>query len=114
LPDAVGFELGWGVSVTLPLGRSIVIPWRPLVGNPLEFYVLLTEIIGLALMMCIRFPLSLRDVEELLHERGIDITHEIVRSWWKRLDSMLPMQIRKRRLTAHPCSKCHDNLAFGA
>jgi transposase-like protein len=101
LPDAVGFELGWGVSVTLPLGLSIMMPWRPLMGNPSEFHVLSTEIIGLALMMCIRFPLSLRDAEDLLHERGIDITHEIVRSWWKRLGSSFATQIRTKRVTAH-------------
>lgn len=33
----------------------------------------------LAVMMYVRYPLSPRNVEELLHERGIDITHETVR-----------------------------------
>ncbi len=36
-------------------------------------------IIRLAVMPCIRNLLSLRNVEDLLHERGIDITHERVR-----------------------------------
>jgi hypothetical protein len=35
-------------------------------------------------MMYIRFPLSLRQVEDLLNERGIDICHETVRAWWNR------------------------------
>ncbi len=35
-----------------------------------------SEIIRIVVMIYIRFPLSLRNVEELLHERGIDITHE--------------------------------------
>jgi transposase-like protein len=35
-------------------------------------------------MMYVRFPLSLRNVEDLLHERGIDIRHETVRFWWNR------------------------------
>jgi putative transposase len=39
------------------------------------------EIIRLAVMMYVRFPLSLRNVEDLLHERGIDISHETVRFW---------------------------------
>jgi len=30
-------------------------------------------------MMYVRFPLSLRTVEDLLHERGIDVSHEAVR-----------------------------------
>ena len=34
------------------------------------------EIIRLAVMMYVRYPLSLRNVEDPLHERGIDITHE--------------------------------------
>jgi putative transposase len=35
-----------------------------------------SEIIRLAVMMYIRYPLSLRNVEDMLHERGIDVTHE--------------------------------------
>lgn len=35
-------------------------------------------------MMYVRFPLSLRNVEDLLFERGIDICHETVRFWWNR------------------------------
>ena len=41
-------------------------------------------IICLAAMMFVRFPLSLRNVEDLLHERGIDVSHETVRFWWNR------------------------------
>jgi putative transposase len=32
-------------------------------------------------MLCIRFPLSLRHVEDLLDGRGIEISHETVRYW---------------------------------
>lgn len=42
------------------------------------------EIIRLVVMMYVRFPLSLRNVEDLLFERGIDISHETVRYWWNR------------------------------
>ena len=37
------------------------------------------EIIRLAVMIHARFPLSLRDVEDLLHERGVDVSYESVR-----------------------------------
>ncbi len=37
------------------------------------------DIIRLTVMMYVRFPLSLRKVEDLLHERGIDVSHEAVR-----------------------------------
>jgi len=35
-------------------------------------------------MLYVHFPLSLRNVEDLLHERGIEISHETVRFWWNR------------------------------
>ena len=56
------------------------------------------EIIRLAVMMYVRFPLSLRNVEDLLHERGIDISHETVRFWWNRFGPMFAAEIRKRRV----------------
>ena len=37
-----------------------------------------TEIIRLAMMLYVRFPLSLRNVEYLLHMRGIDARHRKV------------------------------------
>jgi hypothetical protein len=33
-------------------------------------------------MLSVWFPLSVRNVEDLLHERGIEISHETVRFWW--------------------------------
>ena len=52
--------------------------------NPFRHFNTSPEIIRLAVMMYVRFPLSLRNVEDLLHERGIDICHESVRHWWNR------------------------------
>ena len=49
-------------------------------------------------MMYVRFPLSLRQVEDLLHERGVDICHETVRFWWNRFGPMFASEIRKRRV----------------
>ena len=40
------------------------------------------DVIRLAVMMYVRFPLSLRNVEDLLFERGIDVSYETVRFWW--------------------------------
>ncbi len=56
------------------------------------------EIIRLAVMLYIRFPLSLRNVEDLLHERGIDVSHETVRYWWNRFGPMFASEIRRRRV----------------
>ena len=48
-------------------------------------------------MMTIRFPLSLRQVEELLPERGIDISYETVRAWWNRFGPLFAAEIRSNR-----------------
>ena len=58
-------------------------------SNPFRYFKTSPEIIRLAVMMYIRFPLSLRNVEDLLHERGIDVTHETVRFWWNRFGPMM-------------------------
>ena len=55
-------------------------------------------IIRLVVMMSVRYPLSLRNVEDLLAERGIDISHETVRFWWNRFGPMFAAEIRKRRV----------------
>jgi len=65
--------------------------------NPFRYFTTSPEIIGLAVMMYVRFPLSLRNVEDLLHERGIDVCHESVRHWWNRFGPMLAAEIRKKR-----------------
>jgi len=48
-------------------------------------------------MMYVRFPLSLRNVEDLLHERGIDVSYETVRFWWNRFGPMFAAEIRQAR-----------------
>ena len=64
--------------------------------DPFRYLKTLPDIIRLAVMMYIRFPLSLRQVEDLLHERGIDISHESVRAWWNRFGPMFAAEIRKK------------------
>ncbi len=66
--------------------------------NPFRYFKTWPEIIRLAVTMYVRFPLSLRQVEELLHERGVDIGHETVRAWWSRFGPMFAAEIRKRRV----------------
>ena len=65
--------------------------------NPVSFRYVKTspEIIQLAVMLYVRFPLSLRNVEDLLHERGIDVSYESVRYWWHRFGSEFASEIKK-------------------
>ena len=55
------------------------------------------EIIQLADLIYVRFPLSLRNVEDLLHERGIDVCHESVRLWVDRFGTHFAGKIRRQR-----------------
>ena len=69
--------------------------------NPFRYFNSSPEIIRLAVMMYVRFPLSLRQVEDLLSERGIDICRETVRYWWNRFGPLFAAEIRKRRVHHH-------------
>ena len=65
--------------------------------NPFRYFNSSPEVIRLTVMMYIRYPLSLRQVEDIRHERGIDLCHETVRYWWNRFGLMFAGEIRKRR-----------------
>ncbi|MCP1337138.1 DDE-type integrase/transposase/recombinase [Hyphomicrobiales bacterium FT118] len=65
--------------------------------SPFRYFKTSPEVIRLAVMMYLRFPLSLRNVEDLLHERGIDISHEAVRFGWNRCGPMFAGEIRRKR-----------------
>ncbi|MCF8881043.1 IS6 family transposase, partial [Hyphobacterium sp. SN044] len=65
--------------------------------NPFRYFKTSPEVIRLAVMMYVRFPLSLRNVEDLLHERGIEVSHETVRYWWNRFGPMFAAEIRRKR-----------------
>jgi putative transposase len=49
--------------------------------NPFKYYKTSPEIIHIAVMYYVRYPLSFRQVEDILYERGIDICDETVRYW---------------------------------
>jgi putative transposase len=66
--------------------------------NPCRYFNSSPAVIRLTVMMYVRYPLSLRQVEDILFERGIDICHETVRLWWNRFGPMFAAEIRKRRI----------------
>ncbi len=65
--------------------------------NPFRYFNSSPEVIRHTVMLYIRYPLSLRQVEDLLFERGIDICHETVRFWWNRFGPIFAAEIRKKR-----------------
>ena len=71
-------------------------PRKP--ASPFRYFNSSPEVIRLVVMMYVKYPLSLRNVEDLLFERGIDICHETVRLWWNRFGPMFAAEIRRRRV----------------
>src|ERR1700752_4739900 len=67
-------------------------------SNPFRYFNSSPEVIRLVVMMYVKYPLSLRNVEDLLAERGIDICHETVRLWWNRFGPMFAAEIRRKRV----------------
>ena len=80
--------------------------------SPFRYFKTSPAIIRLAVMLYIRFPLSLRNVEDLLDECGIEISHETVRYWWNRFGPMFAAEIRGKRVEAmRACRRWQWHLA---
>ena len=73
-------------------------PRKP--ASPFRYFNSSPEVIRLVVMMYVRFPLSLRNVEDLLFERCIDLCHETVSFWWNRFGPMFAADIRRQRVQA--------------
>jgi putative transposase len=73
--------------------------------SPFKCFKSSSEIIRLVVMLYVRFSLSLRNVEDLLHERGVDVSHETVRYWWHKFGPVFASEIRKRRIEGMKSSR---------
>src|ERR1700712_5631088 len=71
---------------------------RALPPSPFRRFNSSPEIIRLVVLMYVRFPLSLRNVEDLLFERGIDLCHETMRFWWNRFGPMFAADLHGQRV----------------
>ncbi len=82
--------------------------------NPFRYFDSSPEVIRLAAMMYVGYRLSLRQVEDLLFERGIDICHETVRFWWNRFGPMFAGEIwnRRRHQRSYCCWRWHLDEVF--
>jgi putative transposase len=69
--------------------------------NPFRYFNCSPEVIRLVVMMYVRYPLSPRNVEDLLAERGIDISYETVRFWWNRFGPMFAAEIPQEAGRTH-------------
>jgi putative transposase len=58
-----------------------------------------------AVWLYLRFTLSYRDVEDLLAERGLDISYETIRSWVLKFGPVIARRLRRRR--PRPSNRWH-------
>lgn len=63
-------------------------------------------------MYYVRYPLSLRQVEDILHERGIDVCHETIRYWWNKFGALLAKDLRKKTLNQPSNWRWHIDEVF--
>ncbi len=63
------------------------------------------EIIRHAVWLYLRFTLSFRDVEDLLAERGLDVSYETIRRWVLKFGPIFARELRRRR--SRPSSTWH-------
>jgi putative transposase len=80
--------------------------------NPFKYFKTSPQIIRLAVMYYVRYPLSFRQVEDVLHKRGIDICHETVRFWVDRFGARFAKEIRKKRVGQHSNWQWHLDEVF--
>ena len=76
---------------------------RALPPSPFRRFNSSPDVIRLVVMMYVKYPLSLRNVEDLLFERGIDLCHETVRIWWNRFGPLFASGIRRPRVSRMRC-----------
>ena len=88
--------------VTLPSGKAGATD-RGMNKNAYRGHRFLPAIIQVTVWMYARFTLSLRDVEELLTERGLDISYETVRRWFLKFGQVYARSVRlgRHRPTDH-------------
>ena len=67
--------------------------------SPSRYFKTSPEIIRLAVMMYVRFPSWLGNMEDLLHERDIDTNHKTNRIWWNKYGPLFSAEIRKKRVS---------------
>jgi len=60
------------------------------------------DIIRCSVWLYFRFTLSFRDVEEMLAQRGIEITYETIRCWTIKFGPLIARRLRKRRPVPPP------------
>lgn len=70
------------------------------------------DIMRLAVMMQVRFPISRRNIEDILHQRGIEISPETVRFWLSLFRPLYAAEFRTRRVSGIRSNRWHLDEVF--
>lgn len=81
------------------LDRKAAETWAFRSDSPFRWFKSSYEVIRTAVLMYIRFPLSLRNVEDMLLARGYDVSCETIRYWWDRFGPMFAGEVRHKRVS---------------
>lgn len=68
-------------------------------ASPLRYFHSSPEAIRTVVMMYVLFPLSLRNIEDLLFERGIDLSYETGRFLWNRFRPLFAARILRQSMS---------------
>jgi putative transposase len=68
-------------------------------ASPIRCFNSSPEVIRLVVMITVRFPFNLRNVEDLLTERGVEICQETLRHWWNRFGPLFAADIKRQRIS---------------
>ena len=82
--------------------------------SPFRYFKFSPDVIRLVVMLYVRYPLSLRQVEDILHEQGIDVRYETVRLWWSRFGPLIATEIRRKSQSSSimPHWRWHNDEVF--
>tara|TARA_B100000780_G_C20750782_1_gene298259 strand:+ start:123 stop:500 length:378 start_codon:yes stop_codon:yes gene_type:complete len=78
-------------------GWAILQPRSVIKHSAFLYFKTSPEVILSAVMVCVQFPLYPRNVENLLHEQGIDVRQKTVHFWLNRFGPMFASEIAKKR-----------------
>ncbi|MCG7519846.1 hypothetical protein MHN28_09280 [Ruegeria sp. Ofav3-42] len=66
--------------------------------SPFKWFKTSPEVVRLAVILSVRFLSSLRNVDDMLHDRRVEVSHETVRFWWYRFGPVFAPEIRRKRV----------------
>ena len=102
----MGFRIPYGLRKLVAGSRSDdLLSDRPMKPVSYKRHRFPPDVIRHAVWLYFRFTLSLRDVEELLAQRGIEVSYETIRCWTRKFGRLYAWNLRRSR--CKPTARWH-------